>query len=67
MNTDHATLERIAREIAASRGVDFDAPRKHRAHWLALAWTEIARREANIQSVYGGVKDALANIMGGRW
>lgn len=45
MTPDHDTLTRIAREIAASRGVDFDAPRKHRAHWLELARRHVERRQ----------------------
>lgn len=44
MTPDHNTLVRIAREIAASRGVDFDAPRKHRAHWLELARRHVERQ-----------------------
>jgi hypothetical protein len=56
--TDHNTLTRLAREIAASRGVDFDAPRKHRAHWLALALKHVERQRGIATA------DALMGIFG---
>lgn len=55
---NHNTLTRVAREIAASRGVDFDAPHKHRAHWMDLARKSIERGRGIAMA------DALMGIFG---
>lgn len=43
--TDHTTLERIARQIAADSGRDYDARGAKRAHWRKKAARVLAIRD----------------------
>ena len=42
--TADTPLVTLAVQIAASRGVDYFAPGKHRAHWRKLAGDQLAAR-----------------------
>lgn len=66
---DHDAIEHTARQLCADAGRDFDAKGCKRTHWRKKA----AEIHASLQAaypeprIYERVKDALANIMGGRW
>jgi len=66
---DFATVERLAIKLCEqSRGAGhWERHKTKRQHWRDKAMAILAEQQEAKRTVYAGVKDSLANIMGGRW